>query len=334
MPQGHGGVLPDVAPLGYRSVRHLNSWIGTVPMRFCALAVSVAVMSTVLFGANTHAATPGATPAPTGATFHGSNTLLPGGRLAASATPVLWLDQVNPAGGRHDIGGVKLYLTPWTNSRFGAMYVDNTPNYLKFDGLAPEGNPWTAMLIGITTSSFLTLQIDGNLVVYSAPGHPALWSSGTAGTGAHNRLVLQSDTNLVLYNAAGRALWNTGINREILTQGQALLPGQQMRNVQNIAPKGAELTMQPGGNLVYTEDGVTRWSTKTSVPGSLAVMQTDGNFVVYTSAGKAVWSSHTDHNPGAWILLNDPPLQPRAGEYQSGFFIIAVNGARVFRAIL
>jgi len=53
----------------------------------------------------------------------------------------------------------------------------------------------------------VVLQDDGNLVVYDTAGHPR-WSSGTAGTGAHNRLVVQNDGNLVLYSAHG-AVWNT-----------------------------------------------------------------------------------------------------------------------------
>jgi lysozyme len=51
------------------------------------------------------------------------------------------------------------------------------------------------------------LQSDGNLVVYDTGHHPR-WSSGTSGSGAHNRLVVQNDGNLVLYGPHG-PLWDT-----------------------------------------------------------------------------------------------------------------------------
>jgi hypothetical protein len=53
-------------------------------------------------------------------------------------------------------------------------------------------------------------QSDGNLVVYSHNlfGTRAIWASNTAGKGA-TRLSLQDDGNLVMYTASGKALWAT-----------------------------------------------------------------------------------------------------------------------------
>ena len=36
-----------------------------------------------------------------------------------------------------------------------------------------------------------------------------------------------------------------------------------------------------------------------------AIMQGDGNFVLYTAAGAAVWSSNTPNNPGASVTLGN-----------------------------
>jgi hypothetical protein len=55
---------------------------------------------------------------------------------------------------------------------------------------------------------YLTLQDDGNLVLYSA-GDEAIWSTGTVGSGAES-LVMQSDGNLVLYSNKG-AVWASGV---------------------------------------------------------------------------------------------------------------------------
>jgi len=66
---------------------------------------------------------------------------------------------------------------------------------------------WAAGTNG-TGGTRLTLQTDGNLVLYTSSGQ-AVWSSQTQGTTA-NRLVMQNDGNLVLYSSSGIALWDTG----------------------------------------------------------------------------------------------------------------------------
>jgi len=64
----------------------------------------------------------------------------------------------------------------------------------------------------------LILQLDGNLVLYTAPGKP-IWNTATVGTGDH--FVLQGDSNLVLYDNAGKPLhaWGgqgTGANHLVV----------------------------------------------------------------------------------------------------------------------
>ncbi len=53
--------------------------------------------------------------------------------------------------------------------------------------------------------------------------------------------------------------------------------------------------MQGDGNLViYTAAGKAVWASETSgKDGKYAIMQGDGNLVIYTAAGKAVWASET-----------------------------------------
>jgi hypothetical protein len=88
--------------------------------------------------------------------------------------------------------------------------------------------------------------------------------------------------------------------------GTVLLPNQQLNvNDQLNLPNGAELIMQPDGNLVlYPPDGAAVWATNTwDTPADHAIMQTDGNFVVYDANGKAYWSTDTWGNPGAYLVL-------------------------------
>jgi hypothetical protein len=67
--------------------------------------------------------------------------------------------------------------------------------------------------------------------------------------------------------------------------------------------------MQSDGNLVvYLNESVRRalWATNTAGnPGAYAVMQGDGNFVVYSSSGAALWNSGTQNHPGAYVVLQD-----------------------------
>lgn len=145
------------------------------------------------------------------------------------------------------------------------------------------------------------MQGDGNFVVYNS-ANKAMWSTRTAGTGSNNRLVLQTDGNLVLYTSANKAVWNSGT-----VQSNTLLLSEK-------------LVMQTDGNLVLYSNNTALWSSWTghiNIPKNLseltsgqtlyanqslvsvllsnyrAVMQTDGNLVVYTSANKAIWSSGT-----------------------------------------
>ncbi|MFJ5535174.1 hypothetical protein [Streptomyces sp. NPDC093261] len=92
--------------------------------------------------------------------------------------------------------------------------------------------------------------------------------------------------------------------------GQHLLPGHSLNS------STMTLTMQTDGNLVARLNtgkgaGQVVWSSGTSGnSGGYAVLQTDGNLVVYTSTGGAgrggaLWSSHTYGQPGAYATVQD-----------------------------
>ncbi|MBK9348233.1 MAG: hypothetical protein IPN06_18415 [Burkholderiales bacterium] len=87
----------------------------------------------------------------------------------------------------------------------------------------------------------LTLQGDGNLVIYTAAGKP-IWATNTVGRGGV-RLVLQKDSNLVLYTSKGKAVWAS-----------------------NTVGKGAAyLLLKDDGNLVLNNaTGAKVWATNTA----------------------------------------------------------------------
>jgi hypothetical protein len=50
--------------------------------------------------------------------------------------------------------------------------------------------------------------------------------------------------------------------------------------------------MEAGGNLVFhNPDGSVRWSTGTSVAGSMLYLMNDGNLCIFDTSGNVVWSS-------------------------------------------
>jgi hypothetical protein len=152
--------------------------------------------------------------------------------------------------------------------------------------------------------SEITLQNDGNLVIYPASGVGATWASNGDGgklTAANivamgsdrlwpgtylypsrflrsvdgrYALLLQGDGNLVLYGPGYHVLWSSG------TAGTPMNHG----------------VLQGDGNFVlYPSDGVSSpWSTQTVGKGGVILtMQDDGNLVMYTAASTAVWQSGT-----------------------------------------
>lgn len=143
------------------------------------------------------------------------------------------------------------------------------------------------------------MQSDGNFVIYSS-SNKALWNSGTNWyNGA--RAVIQTDGNFVIYNAQGRAIWSrtTGAIYNNLRPNQMLQPGDFLKATNN----AYTADMQTDGNfVVYTSAHKALWNSKTSGhAGAWVIMQTDGNLVVYNTLNKALWNAKTVNNPGAYV---------------------------------
>jgi len=89
-----------------------------------------------------------------------------------------------------------------------------------------------------------------------------------------------------------------------LDPGDRLLPGDSLTS----ASGRYWLVYQGDGNVVLYDlaTGVALWWTGTvgEIPGQ-AVMQGDGNFVVYNEAGSAVWWSATEGYAGARLFVQD-----------------------------
>ncbi|WP_327093849.1 LysM peptidoglycan-binding domain-containing protein [Nocardia vinacea] len=77
--------------------------------------------------------------------------------------------------------------------------------------------------------------------------------------------------------------------------GDTLRVGEELGLGQSLVGGAYTLTLQPDGNLVLSEpDGNVVWSTLTHDQGvERAVLQEDGNFVLYKGEG-AAWATETD----------------------------------------
>ena len=67
-----------------------------------------------------------------------------------------------------------------------------------------------------------------------------------------------------------------------------------------------QLCYQSDGNLVLYRGGTAVWASNTSgTSAGYAVMQHDGNLVVYNAAVQPVWASNTSGYNGAFVAVQN-----------------------------
>jgi hypothetical protein len=162
------------------------------------------------------------------------------------------------------------------------------------------------------------LAVGGVIAVVMSRSGPAAASTGvvqpgqvlTAGQqpitspGGDYRLFMAANGQLVEESVYGimpivveyfpdRTSFSTGGNTSGGTRGPARTT--QIWEVPARASSGARAVMQTDGNLVvYSADGQVRWASGTAGhPGSHLSLQDDANIVIYDSARRALWASRT-----------------------------------------
>ncbi|HUC88268.1 MAG TPA: hypothetical protein VMR95_03925 [Candidatus Binatia bacterium] len=130
-----------------------------------------------------------------------SNTLQPGASLVMRPSCGFDLESPNAS---VLWAGQKLYAGQSIVSSGYTLTMQSDGNLVIYDY---NGVPvWNSSTEG-TSGAYMTIQTDGNLVVYNSQNYP-VWNSGTEGNGS-SILAMQSDGNLVIYNARG-GTWATG----------------------------------------------------------------------------------------------------------------------------
>jgi RHS repeat-associated protein len=158
----------------------------------------------------------------------------------------------------------------------------------------PSGTP-------VQVNYSATLQTDGNFVLENAAG-TGIWFTGTYGTNASS-IYMQDDGNLVLYifkwQAGTYAAPSPGpFPAASCSIGSYLMVNQRLNANQCIAsPHGQYLLYMASDGNFYIYDlahNTGTWGPGTyGHPGAYAMLQTDGNFVVYDANGVGIWSSGT-----------------------------------------
>jgi hypothetical protein len=160
----------------------------------------------------------------------------------------------------------------------------------------PGGWYWESNTAGYS-NAYLKVQTDGNVVLYG--GGAARWATGKKGITAFK---LQTDGNVVGRNSGGTPVWETDTVRPgtFTYKGSHTLTTSQTLTASNnqflrSSDKSHFAVMQSDGNFILYEPGyVTYWDSNTQGhPGAYLKVQTDGNVVIYASNGVALWETDT-----------------------------------------
>lgn len=161
--------------------------------------------------------------------------------------------------------------------------------------------------------SFLAVQADGNVVIYG-PAGPTFATHTDGDVPANDASLLpvlrmQDDGNLVLYRGDDRALWSSRYGPVLvgpsgLLSGQSLPAGGILAVNRYQAAGIYQAVMQRDGNfVVYGPEGV-RFASNTFVPNSVLVMQSDGNLVIYGPHGPT-WATGTRGTKPGLLMQDD-----------------------------
>ncbi len=195
-------------------------------------------------------------------------------------------------------GGYRLWMRPNGN--------------LEMDAVDTGSAVWSSKTGG-HPGAWAMLQRDGDLVVYDADGN-VLMDTGSGGhaDGTYS-LTVQDDANLVIFTPGGSPIWSSHITDDTLFPDDSLQPGALISS----ANDRYQVIMQDDGTLVVYDarSKTDLWDSYTSTGKSTVDMQSDGNLVLRGPLGKPLWSSRTPGHAGAYaIIQNDGNFMVYVGQ--------------------
>jgi hypothetical protein len=193
----------------------------------------------------------------------------------------------------------------------------------------PDGRPlWTVRtdreLGRFSWGGICIMQNDGNLVIYDPQWTP-LWASGSHGHRG-SRLLVQDDGNVVIYRPDGRAVWATHTVQRVVwrppvPESDLLEPGQGLSNFPEPGPQRlVDRLYSPNRRycLGFVGDSMCLFRNSRlesllwcipyrdlpAIP-DVALMQHDGNLVIYSARERPLWASGTHGHPHSWLQVQN-----------------------------
>ena len=179
------------------------------------------------------------------------------------------------------------------------------------------GKPSSSYTIAANGWEQLVWQTDGNLVVYDEKG--PRWATGT-NTPTVSGVCWQGDGNLVVYDPGktGGVSWASGtggrgITLKFLkdcTLGIQDANGNLIWTASGTAPCASGVNGPTVSDAIWSPSGALATNQQLVSPNGLyrAVMQADGNFVIYDQSSKAIWATNTNgqqHAPYSFDVQGD-----------------------------
>ena len=176
---------------------------------------------------------------------------------------------------------------------------------------------WSSGTYGKSTKG-LKLQSDGNLVLYGA-NDTTIWSTGkpTEGTPPY-KLVMRDNGSLVITDSTERDLWSsssasTPFKMEspsfAASAPSTLKKGEELKSLNG---KYNAILQRDGNFVIYGNGRQVRWNTVTYTnKAEYFKAQDDGNLVLYGKQEKVLWSANTwgiGRSPYRLTMQNDGNL--------------------------
>ncbi len=198
-----------------------------------------------------------------------------------------------------DIGGV--------TALYGGATSTTTPSN-RAPTVSVTCNPCTLRGGQASTLSASGSDADGDSLSFAWTGGGGTFSSTSAATTRWTAPARTGATAITVTVQDGRGgSGSTTVTLQVLpgdrlAAGGVLLPGESITTTDG----RYRLTYQADGTLVMVDNSTAavKWSsgTATPIPGQ-AVLQTDGNFVIYNARNEAMWASGTSGNAGASVVV-------------------------------